>query len=154
MFNFDRENTSLIAKWWRNVDKEILISFVFLFLLGLFFSFSSTSSVIAEKMNKQTYFFFTKHLFFVCISLFLIVVISIQDKKILIKFLPYLFFIFLLFLFLVPVFGVEVKGARRWIDLPFLPRFQPIELVKPMFIIFIAKIIILPEKTSIYKRYL
>jgi len=154
MFNFDRENTSLIAKWWRNVDKEILISFVFLFLLGLFFSFSSTSSVIAEKMNKQTYFFFTKHLFFVCFSLFLIVAISIQDKKILIKFLPYLFFIFLLFLFLVPVFGVEVKGARRWIDLPFLPRFQPIELVKPMFIIFIAKIIILTEKISIYKRHL
>ena len=87
MFNFDRENTSLIAKWWRNVDKEILISFVFLFLLGLFFSFSSTSSVIAEKMNKQTYFFFTKHLFFVCFSFFLIVAISIQDKKILIKFL-------------------------------------------------------------------
>jgi len=154
MFNFDRENTSLIAKWWRNVDKEILISFVFLFLLGLFFSFSSTSSVIAEKMDKQTYFFFTKHLFFVCISLFLIVAISIQDKKILIKFLPYLFFIFLLFLFLVPVFGVEVKGAKRWMDLPFLPRFQPIELVKPMFIIFIAKIIILPEKISIYKRHL
>ena len=154
MFNFGRENTGLIAKWWRNVDKEILISFVFLFLLGLFFSFSSTSSVIAEKMDKQTYFFFTKHLFFVCISLFLIVAISIQDKKILIKFLPYLFFIFLLFLFLVPVFGVEVKGAKRWMELPFLPRFQPIELVKPMFIIFIAKIIILPEKISIYKRHL
>jgi len=153
MFNFGRENTSLIAKWWRNVDKEILISFVFLFLLGLFFSFSSTSSVIAEKMNKQTYFFFTKHLFFVCISLFLLVVISIQDKKILIKFLPYLFFIFLLFLFLVPVFGAEVKGSKRWMDLPFLPRFQPIELVKPMFIIFIAKIIILHEEAAVYKRH-
>ena len=51
MFNFDRENTSLIAKWWRNTDKEILFLFIFLFLLGLFFSFSSTSSVVAEKMN-------------------------------------------------------------------------------------------------------
>ena len=37
---------------------------------------------------------------------------------------------------------------------PFLPRFQPIELVKPLFIIFIAKIIILNEKASIYKRHL
>ena len=81
MFNFGRENTSLIAKWWRNVDKEILISFVSLFLLGLFFSFSSTSSVIAEKMNKQTYFFFIKHLIFVFISLFLLITISIQDKN-------------------------------------------------------------------------
>ena len=154
MFNFDRENTSLIAKWWRNVDKEILISFVFLFLLGLFFSFSSTSSVVAEKMNKQTYFFFQKHLFFVCISLFLLLAISIQDKKKLVKFLPYLFFISLLLLSLVPIFGFEVNGSKRWMDLPFLPRFQPVELLKPMFIIFVAKIIILNEKTNIYKRYL
>jgi len=154
MFNFGRQNTGLIAKWWRNVDKEILISFIFLFSLGLFFSFSSTSSVIAEKMNKQTYFFFIKHLFFVCVSLFIIVVISIQDRRTLMKFLPYLFFISLLLLSLVPVFGIEVKGSKRWIDLPFLPRFQPVEFVKPMFIIFIAKIITLNEKNSIYKRYL
>ena len=154
MFNFSRDNTSAIAKWWRNVDKEILISFVSLFLLGLFFSFSSTSSIVGEKMNKQTYFFFIKHLSFVCISLFLLLAISIQDKKTLIKFLPYIFFISLLFLSLVPLFGVEVKGSKRWMEIPFLPRFQPVELLKPMFIIFIAKIIILNEKTSIYRRYL
>jgi Bacterial cell division membrane protein len=131
MFNFSRENTGKIAKWWRNVDKEILISFLFLFLLGLFFSFSSTSSVVGEKMNKQTYYFFNKHLIFVCISLFLLVAISIQDKKTLIKILPYIFFISLLFLFLLPLFGVEVKGSKRWMEIPFLPRFQPVELVKP-----------------------
>ena len=154
MFNFGRENTGLFAKWWRNIDKEILILFVFLFFLGLFFSFSSTSSIVGEKMNKQTYFFFIKHLIFVCISLFLLVLISIQDREKLIKFLPYLFFVSLLLLFLLPVFGVEVKGSKRWMDFPFLPRFQPVELLKPLFIIFIAKIIILNEKSSIYKRYL
>ena len=58
MFNFSRENTGLIAKWWRNVDKEILFFFIFLLFLGLFFSFSSTTSVMSEKMNKHTYFFF------------------------------------------------------------------------------------------------
>ena len=154
MFNFGRENTGLFAKWWRNIDKEILILFFFLFFLGLFFSFSSTSSIVGEKMNKQTYFFFIKHLIFVCISLFLLVLISIQDREKLIKFLPYLFFVSLLLLFLLPVFGVEVKGSKRWMDFPFLPRFQPVELLKPLFIIFIAKIIILNEKSSIYKRYL
>jgi len=70
MFNFSRDNTSAIAKWWRNVDKEILISFVSLFLLGLFFSFSSTSSVVGEKMNKQTYFFFHKSFVF-CLYFFI-----------------------------------------------------------------------------------
>ena len=154
MFNFDRENTSSIAKWWRNIDKAILFLFVFLFLLGLFFSFSSTSSMLAEKMNKQTYFFFTKHLIFVFIALFLLVIISIQDRNKLIKFLPYLFLISLLLLFLIPLFGAEVKGSKRWMDIPFLPRFQPIELIKPLFIIFIAKIIVRNEKSNIYRRYL
>ena len=154
MFNFDRENTSLIAKWWRNIDKEILFLFIFLFLLGLFFSFSSTSSVVAEKMNKETYFFFTKHLVFVFISLLLLLTISIIEREKIIKFLPYLFIFSLLLLFLIPFYGVEVKGSKRWLELPFLPRFQPVELVKPLFIIFVAKIIVLNEKNNIYIRYL
>jgi cell division protein FtsW len=105
-------------------------------------------------MNKETYFFFVKHLAFVIISLFLIIIISIQEKNKLIKILFFTFFISVLLLFLVPMLGVEVKGAKRWIDLPFLPRFQPVELVKPLFIVFVAKIIVLTEGTNIYKRYL
>tara|TARA_B110000438_G_scaffold290724_1_gene326812 strand:+ start:376 stop:1521 length:1146 start_codon:yes stop_codon:yes gene_type:complete len=153
MFDTGRENTGKVAKWWRNIDKQILFLFIFLFLFGLFFSFSSTSSVIAEKMNKQTYFFFIKHLIFVSISLFLLVVISIQDKNRLLILLPYLFFLAFLLLALVPVLGFEVKGSKRWLNIPFVPRFQPIELVKPLFVIFVSKIIMLDVKANIYKRY-
>ena len=96
MFNLDRENTGFIAKWWRNVDKQMLFLFISLLLLGLFFSFSSTTSVMSEKMNKQTYFFFIKHLVFVSISLLLLFVISIQKKDKLVKFLTYLFVISLI----------------------------------------------------------
>ena len=153
MFSFGRENTGLVAKWWRNVDKQILFLFVFLLLLGLFFSFSSTTSVISEKMNKQTYFFFIKHLIFVFVSLFLIFTISIQEKNKLIKVLTYLFIVSIVLLFLTLIVGVEIKGSRRWMGFdPFL-RFQPVELLKPLFIIFVAKIIVLNEKTDIYKRY-
>jgi len=154
MFNLDRENTGLIATWWRNVDKQILFLFIFLLFLGLFFSFSSTTSIMSEKMNKQTYFFFIKHLLFVCISLFLILTISILQKDKIIKLFTYLFFISILLLFLTLIMGVEIKGSRRWINLDPFPRFQPIELVKPLFVIFIAKIIILNKKKHIYVRYL
>ena len=34
-----------------------------------------------------------------------------------------------------------------------LPRFQPVELLKPLFIIFVARTIVLNEKTDIYRRY-
>ena len=153
MFSFGRENTGLVAKWWRYIDKQILFLFVFLLLLGLFFSFSSTTSVISEKMNKQTYFFFVKHLIFVSASLSLIFLISIQEKEKLIKVLTYFFIVSIVILFLTLFFGVEIKGSRRWMDLGPLPRFQPVELVKPLFIIFVAKIMVLNEKTDINKRY-
>jgi len=154
MFNLSRENTGAIAKWWRNIDKQILFLFMLLFFLGLFFSFSSTSSVVGEKMNKETYFFFLKHFIFVFISLLLLFLISIQRKEKLIKILPLIFIISILLLMLVPLIGVEIKGSKRWIDLIFLPRFQPIELVKPLFVLFIAKIIVLNNKMNIYNRYL
>jgi cell division protein FtsW len=154
MFNISRENTGLTAKWWRNVDKQVLFLFIFLFLLGLFISFSSTSSVVAEKMNKQTYFFFLKHLIFVSISFFFLFLISLQNKNNLMKLLPLFFIISILFLCLVPLFGVEVKGSKRWLDFPFFPRFQPIELVKPLFILFVAKVIVMNEKKNIHNRYL
>ena len=153
MFSFGRENTGLVAKWWRNIDKQILFLFVFLLLLGLFFSFSSTTSVMSDKMNKQTYFFFIRHLMFVSGSLLLIFMISIQEKNKLVKVLTYLFIFLILLLFLTLIVGVEIKGSRRWIDFDFLPRFQPVELLKPLFIIFVAKIITLNEKKDVYRRY-
>ena len=154
MFNFGRENTGLFARRWRNIDKQILFLFIFLLLLGLFFSFSSTSSVAADKMNKETYFFFTKHLFFVLASLFLLIGISIQERDKIKKFITPLFIISILFLLLIPLIGIEIRGSKRWIDLIFLPRFQPIELVKPLFILFAAKIIVLDDKRNIYSRYI
>ena len=153
MLNFDRENTGLIAKWWRNIDKQILFLFIFLLLLGLFFSFSSTTSIMSEKLNKQTYFFFIKHLIFVSVSLFLILSISIQEKNKLIKVLTYLFFFSIILLFLTLFFGIEIKGSKRWLAFEPLPRFQPVELLKPLFVIFVAKVIVLNEEKDLHKRY-
>jgi len=87
-------------------------------------------------------------------SIFLIIFISIQKRNNLINFLPILFFFSIFLLALVPILGIEVKGSKRWMDLPFLPRFQPVELVKPLFIIFIAKIIMLNKNVNIYNRYI
>ena len=154
MFNFSRENTNTIARWWRKIDKQLLFSFVFLFFLGLFFSFSSTSSVIGEKLNKETYFFFIKHLIFVILSLSLLLIISIQSRNFIENNLLFIFIISIIFLLLVPLIGIEVKGSKRWIDLPFLPRFQPIEMVKPLVILIFAKIIVKKDNYNIYFRFL
>ena len=60
---------------------------------------------------------------------------------------------FYFFLILVPIIGVEVKGSRRWLNLFFLPRFQPIELVKPFVIIFIATILCIEKNFNIFFKY-
>jgi len=154
MFNFKREDTSLAAKWWRNIDKQILSSIIFLLLLGLFFSFVSTSQLIGETLNKETYFFFIKHFFFVLISIILLLAISIQSRDTIKKFIVPLFIISFIFLIMVPFIGVEVKGSKRWLDLIFLPKFQPVEIIKPLFVILIAKIVVLEKNLNQYYKYL
>ena len=45
-----------LREYWRNVDKIIFFSFLILFVLGVFFSFASTSSLAGERLNKDYYF--------------------------------------------------------------------------------------------------
>ena len=129
-----------IYNYWRNIDKGILFSFITLFILGLFFSFSSTSTLAGERLNKDYYFFFTKHLIFSLSSLFLMIFISNINFKIFNNLIIPLFLIFFLLLMCVPFLGVEVKGSKRWLDF-YLFRLQPIEIVKPFFILITAKIL-------------
>ena len=130
-----------LINYWRNIDKNILISFLLLFILGLFFSFSSTSSLAGERLNKDYYFFFSKHLIFTIFSLGIMIIISVIDTSLLKKIIIPLFLISLICLFLVPFVGVEVKGAKRWLDLYFF-RLQPIELLKPFFILTTVKFLL------------
>jgi cell division protein FtsW len=134
-------------QWWKNLDKFILSLIITLFLTGLFFSLVSTSLIASDRLETNSYFFFFKHLFFVFTGLFIIFIFSYLDQKTLYKISIYLFLISLILLLLVPIIGVEVKGSTRWLDLLFLPRLQPVELVKPFYIIMLS-LIISNEKLS------
>ena len=141
------------ANYWRNIDKKIFFCFLILFSLGLFFSFSSTSSLAGERLNKDYYFFFSKHLIFTSLALIIMILISIIDTKILKRFIIPLFIISFLFLALVPLIGVEVKGAKRWLDFHFF-RLQPIEILKPFFILATVKILTLENFKNSKINYL
>ena len=126
--------------YWRNIDKKIFFCFLTLFFLGLFFSFSSTSSLAGERLDKNYYFFFSKHLIFTFFALIIMLSISILDTTFLKKIIIPLFLICFIFLALVPIIGVEAKGAKRWLDFYFF-RLQPIEILKPFFILVTVKIL-------------
>ncbi len=128
-------------QWWKNLDKLILGLIITLFLIGLFFSLVSTSLIASDKLDTNNYFFFFKHFIFVIIGMGLIFIFSYIDQEALYKISIYFFLMSLILLCLVPIIGVEIKGSKRWIDVFFLPRLQPIEFVKPFFIIMLSTII-------------
>ena len=151
-------NFNLVYKfyyeWWKNINKTLFILILLLFSLGLFFSLVSTSLIASDKLDTNNYFFFFKHLIFIFIGVIVLIFFSSLSEKNLFKYSTYLFFMSLFLLFLVPILGAEIKGSRRWLNLFFLPRFQPIELVKPFIIIFITTILCSEKNFNIYFKYL
>ena len=129
-----------LISYWRNIDKKIFFCFLTLFFLGLFFSYSSTSSLAGERLNKDFYFFFSKHLIFALLALVIMIFLSALKTSLLKKIVLPLFILSFISLALVPIIGVEVKGAKRWLDFTFF-RLQPIEILKPFFILITVQIL-------------
>ncbi len=140
--------------WWKNIDKFILFIILSLFLLGLFFSLVSTSLIASDKLDTKSYYFFFKHFAFIVLAIVILIIFSFLNQKILINFSLILFLIAFLSLLLVPFLGIEVKGSKRWLDLIFLPRFQPVEIVKPFFIVALSLMLTIQSRRLYFKYFL
>ena len=143
----------LYYNWWKNIDKTIFFLIVLLFSLGLFFSLVSTSLIASNNLETDNYFFFFKHLLYIFLGIIILIFFSSLSEKNLFRISIFLFLVSLFSLFLLPIIGTEVKGSKRWLDLFFLPRFQPIELVKPFAIIFLATVLSSEKKINVYYKY-
>ena len=152
--SYKRSIFNLYYDWWKNIDRFIFSLIILLFITGLFFSLVSTSLLVSDKLDTNDYAFFLKHLTFVFLGILIIFVLSTISEEKLFNLSPLIFIFSLITLFLVPIIGIEVNSAQRWIDLYFLPRFQPIELVKPFLIIMISLILSSEKYSNIYFKYL
>tara|TARA_A100001011_G_scaffold129198_1_gene136161 strand:+ start:585 stop:1709 length:1125 start_codon:yes stop_codon:yes gene_type:complete len=151
---FRKSVFSLYYDWWKNINKFIFSLIILLFATGLFFSLVSTSLLVSDKLETNDYAFFLKHLSFVLLGIMIIFILSSINKDKLFKISPLIFLLSLISLILVPIIGVEVNSAQRWIDLGILPRFQPIELVKPFLVVFVSLILSNEKYNNIYFKYL
>ena len=140
--------------WWKNLDKPIFSIIIILFVTGLFFSLVSTSLVASNKLNTNDFAFFFKHSVFIILGLSIILFLSSIDKNKLYQFSIFMFCISILLLILVPVIGVEVKGSKRWLDFILLPRFQPVELLKPFFVVIVSLILCSKYQLNLSIKYL
>ena len=140
--------------WWKNIDKFLLFLILGLFLLGLFFSLVSTSLIASDKLDTKSFYFFFKHLAYIILAFIILIIFSFLNQKILTKYSLVLFLIAFLSLFLVPIIGIEVKGSKRWLDLLFLPRFQPVEIIKPFYIIALSLVLTIQNRRLYFKYFL
>ena len=86
-------------------------------------------------------------------AFFIMFLISALETSAFKKFIIPLFTVSFICLALVPLIGIEVKGAKRWLDLYFF-RLQPIELLKPFFILVTVKILTLEKLQNTQIKYL
>ena len=141
-----RSDRSSLSIWLWTIDKWIFFSFFTLLILGIIFILTS-SSTLEVKLNKESYYFSIKHVIFVTFG-FLIAIILSELNFYKIKLLSLLCFSLLLAALLYCIqYGVDIKGAKRWIEV-FNQSLQPSEFIKPFFIIINAWLLTIWKSTQ------
>ena len=110
----------------------LIISVACIIAMGLMMIFNITSAQIIDKsLEIDTKYDFLKQIIFLCVGIFLGLVIYLFGYKNILRLSPLYLFVFSIFLCLVfvPKIGLNINGARRWIGFSFF-MFQPSEFVK------------------------
>ncbi len=127
----------MLKQHWYKVDWSLMIPVFLLLIIGIIMLIS-TSSIIGFSNYNDAYFFVKRHLIYLVIG-FCACFVGIVTPHVLYKrFLGvlFVFVIIALILTLTPL-GVTVGGAQRWLDIG-LFRFQPVEMLKFVVVVFIA----------------
>lgn len=125
----------------RFFDFNLLTVLIFLICFGLVMLYSTTAySALVE--HEDSMYYFKRQLFFYGVGFVGMYVVEKIDYHVYIKWanMIYFFSIFMMALVQTPL-GKEVKGARRWIRLPFGQQLQPAEIAKIAVILFIPVLI-------------
>ena len=75
-----RADNSVLAEWWRTVDKPLLSALLFLLLCGLMASFAA-SPAVAERISVPEYHFVIRHAVFFIPCIVVMVGVSFLSPK-------------------------------------------------------------------------
>lgn len=135
-------------------DYSLLFITLFLISIGLVMVYSTSSYyAVKQKFGSAGYFFWRQFVFAV-IGFFVMVFVSKIDYLVIIKgfgkknsrekshrkirLIYLIYFVCMALQLFVLFFGKEVKGAKRWIEIPLVGTFQPSEITKIGVILFVA----------------
>ena len=133
---FNRLDQSPVARWWWTVDRWSLGALLALLAIGAMLSMTA-SPAVAVRIGYDPMHFVKRHLLAVPISVAIMFAVSLLPPRKVRHAAFVLFGVSMLMLLATLAIGVEIKGARRWIDVAGLG-IQPSELVKPTFAIVAA----------------
>jgi len=133
---FARIDQTPVARWWWTVDRWSLAALGTLVAFGAILSLAA-SPAVAERIGYDAMHFARHHLAMVLPTLAVMFGVSLLSPRAVRRIAFVGFAVALALLALTFVVGVEIKGARRWINLPGFS-LQPSEFVKPTFAVLAA----------------
>ncbi len=131
-----RADTSIVGRWWWTVDRWMLSAIGLLVLLGAVLMLAA-SPAVAERLGLDSFHFAGRQFVFLVPAIAVLLAVSLCDAKTVRRLAVCGFVLTLPLLALTLVFGMEISGARRWLQLAGLS-LQPSEFVKPCFIVVTA----------------
>ncbi|ACT58094.1 FtsW/RodA/SpoVE family cell cycle protein [Hirschia baltica] len=137
MTSFARSDRSLLAEWWRTVDKLMLASLFLLMGVGLLVSLAAGPAASERIGFSDPYHFVYRQAFFMACAAILLVGTSILTPPWARRVAGIVFFLGFLLMAYILLFGHEAKGAQRWIRIAGTT-FQPSEIVKPALVLIIG----------------
>src|SRR5215472_6403095 len=133
---FARIDQSPVALWWWTVDRWTFAAICILIGFGVVLSLAA-SPAVAERIGYDSLHFVRRHLAMLPLVMALMFAVSLQPPRTIRRIAVIGFAVSLALLALTFVVGAEIKGARRWINVPGLS-VQPSEFVKPTFAVVAA----------------
>jgi cell division protein FtsW len=131
-----RAERTIFGEWWWTIDRWLMFSFVALMVSGFLFGLAAYPPV-ANKLGLSTFHFVNRQAVFLLVFGTLMVAMSFLNPRQVRRVALGLFIVGLGLVIATLFFGAEVKGARRWINLPGFS-LQPSELLKPAFVVMAA----------------
>ncbi|NML73155.1 putative lipid II flippase FtsW [Rhizobium sp. S-51] len=125
-----------VADWFWTIDRLFMITFILLMGIGFMLSFAA-SPAVAERLNLDSFHFVKRHAAFMLPALGVMIGLSFLSPRQVRRTAMVILAVSLLMMIAALFFGIEVKGARRWITLAGIS-IQPSEFMKPAFVVICA----------------
>ena len=111
-----RADGSLVGRWWLTVDRWVLAALLTLLAVGAVMAFAA-SPAVAERLNYDRLHFVHRQLMLIPPAVIVMLAVSLLSPRGVARLGAGLFVLGLALTALTLYSGVEVKGARRWLDL-------------------------------------